>query len=83
MSLCAELIFAHKPSTLCAKPFRDIAINNAFIDASITPILKHKRIFLIDPYADSIIKNNIPELDKFIEPINKRFEDINVGDFKY
>jgi len=60
--------------------FRDDAINNAFIDALNTPIFRKKHIFLIDPFANSII-NNIPEFKKIIEPINKRFENISKDDF--
>jgi len=61
--------------------FRDVAINNAFIDALNAPLFRKKHIFLIDPFANSIINNNIPELKKIIEPINKRFENIIKDDF--
>lgn len=56
--------------------FRDHTINNAFIDATKKPAFKNKRIFLIDPFAKDIIKNNISELSDFIEPINHKFEKI-------
>jgi len=61
--------------------FRDYAINNAFYDASKKPAFRHKDIYLINPTAKKIIEKNIPELNKIIEPVNKRFEDINRNDF--
>lgn len=61
--------------------FRDFAINNAFIDALNAPIFKRKIIFFVNPFAKTIISNNIPQLSKIIEPINKRFEDITKSDF--
>lgn len=61
--------------------FRDKAINNAFIDAMETPVSKSKLIYLVDPIADTIIKDNIPELDGTIKPINKKFENVYSQDF--
>ena len=60
--------------------FRDNAVNNAFFDALNAPVFRNKNIFLIDPNANFIIKENIPDLYKIIEPINKKFEDINKED---
>jgi hypothetical protein len=70
-----------KVITIIGYSFRDFAINNAFIDALNAPIFKGKNIFLVDPFAKAIISNNIPQLNKIIEPINKRFEDITISDF--
>jgi len=61
--------------------FRDPVINNAFIDASKTSIFKSKEIFLVDPYANRIIDENIPELKHLIKPITKKFEELKSDDF--
>ena len=62
--------------------FRDDAINNAFIDSLNKSVFKHKNIFLIDPDAKKIISENIPRLNKIIEPIDKRIEELNKNDLK-
>lgn len=66
------------PCIVIGYSFRDVPINNAFIDAYKKGLSED--ICFIDPNATTIIKNNIPELQHIIKPINKKFEDIEKGD---
>lgn len=61
--------------------FRDMAINNAFIDALQSQDFKNKQKYLIDPEVNTILKYNIPELNKFIETRKDLFDNVNNLDF--
>ena len=63
------------PCIVVGYSFRDLPINNAFIDAY------EKKGFLedikyIDPNASKTVKKNIPELKHIIKSIDKKFEEI-------
>lgn len=67
------------PCVVIGYSFRDIPINNAFIDAFEKE--NHKCILYIDKYASYNVKNNIPELIHVIESVDKPFENIANHDF--
>lgn len=63
--------------------FRDIAINNSFIDAKKNINFKNKKIYLIDTHPDDILENNVPQMNKIIEPVKGNFENLINIDFKF
>ena len=56
--------------------FRDIPINNALIDAFEKGCFQEHPITFVDPNASKIVRENIPELESVINPIDKKFEEI-------